>query len=58
MEAKATPVPIVALLDQEPLAAADALAAGVVLPHARVIKLVRRPRASLEIFGPLRFEIR
>lgn len=58
MEAKATPVLIVALLDQEPLAASDALAAGVVLPHASVIKLVRKHRTSLERFGPLRFEIR
>lgn len=58
MNSKAMPTPIVALLDKEPLAASDALAAGVVLPHASVIKLVRKHRASLERFGPLRFEIR
>ncbi len=58
METKATPAPLVALLDQEPLAATDALAEGVSLSHASVIKLVRKHKASLERFGPLRFEIR
>ncbi len=58
MTSKAMPTPIVALLDKEPLAASDALAAGVVLPHASVIKLVRKHKASLERFGPIRFEIR
>lgn len=58
MNSKAMPTPIVALLDKEPLAASDALAAGVALSHASVIKLVRKHRASLERFGPLRFEIR
>lgn len=58
MNSKAMPTPIVALLDKEPLAASDALAAGVALSHANVIKLVRRHKASLERFGPLRFEIR
>lgn len=58
MEAKATPAPIVALFDQEPLAATDAMAEGVALSHASVIKLVRKHKASLERFGGVRFEIR
>lgn len=39
------------MLDKEPLAASDALAAGVALSHANVIKLVRRHKASMERFG-------
>lgn len=58
MNSKAMPTPIVALLDKEPLAASDALAAGVALSHANVIKLVRKHQASLERFGGVRFEIR
>ncbi len=51
-------LPIVALFDGEPLASTEALAVGLKLSHASVIKLVRKHKASLERFGPLRFEIR
>ena len=52
------PMPIVSLFDGEPLASSEALAAGVRLSHASVIKLVRKHQASLERFGLVRFEIR
>ena len=52
------PMPIVSLFDGEPLASSEALAAGVRLSHASVIKLVRKHQASLERFGLGRFEIR
>jgi len=58
MSAKTNPLTIVALFDGEPLAASDALAAGVRHSHESVIKLVRKHQPSLERFGPLRFEIR
>ena len=51
-------MPIVSLFDGEPLASSEALAAGVRLSHASVIKLVRKHQASLERFGLVRFEIR
>lgn len=50
--------PIVSIIDGELLASSEALATGVKLSHASVIKLVRKHRTSLERFGPLRFEIR
>lgn len=52
------PMPIVSLFDGEPLASSEALAAGVNHSHESVIKLVRKHQASLERFGPIRFEIR
>ena len=52
------PMPIVSLFDGEPLASSEALAAGVRLSHASVIKLVRKHQASLERFGLVRFDIR
>ncbi|WP_021025431.1 Rha family transcriptional regulator [Comamonas sp. B-9] len=50
--------PIVAVFDGELLASSEALAAGVKLSHASVIKLVRKHQANLERFGMVRFEIR
>lgn len=58
MDALENITPIVAVFDGELLASSEALAAGVKLSHASVIKLVRKHQASLERFGPLRFEIR
>ncbi len=55
---KKTHPPIVALFDSEPLASSDALALGVGHSHESVIKLIRKHKASLERFGPVRFEIR
>lgn len=49
---------LVALFDGEPLASSEALAIGVEHSHESVIKLVRKHRANLELFGPVRFEIR
>jgi len=53
-----TPTSIVTLIGTEPLASTLALAQGLHLTHAAVIKLVRKHRSSMERFGPLRFEIR
>lgn len=50
-------VPLVKLVDGEPLAATDSLAEGVKHSHESVIKLVRKHQASLELFGRVRFEI-
>jgi|GEM_PF-1545319 len=50
-------LPLVALFENEPLASTIALAAGLHMQHASIIKLVRKHRASLERFGPIRFEI-
>ena len=58
MDAIENITPIVAVFDGELLASSEALAAGVKLSHASVIKLVRKHQASLERFGMVRFEIR
>lgn len=50
-------VAMVIVVDGEPLASSVAIAKGVNLNHSSVMKLVRIHRASLERFGPLRFEI-
>lgn len=44
--------------DGELRASSEAIATDVKLGHASVIKLVRKHQASLELFGPIRFEIR
>jgi len=57
MNADTSTLPMVALVGGQALASTLALAAGLHMPHASIIKLVRKHRASLERFGPLGFEI-
>ena len=50
---------LVSLMDDgEVRASSEAIAKGVKNAHASVIKLVRKHQESLELFGPIRFEIR
>ncbi|MDC6130678.1 Rha family transcriptional regulator [Burkholderia gladioli] len=52
------PFPLVVPVDGEARASSEIIARGVGVPHASVIKMVRRHVRRLERFGLVRFEIR